>query len=84
MQLSALKKFCRAQRDVRVEIVSHSCLGGFLARLQLPEGGSLLVQGMDGKPRFWRSLDQVKRDLARQGVVRPGWHLCVAQDEVIR
>ncbi|SDT91929.1 hypothetical protein [Halopseudomonas salegens] len=84
MQLSQLKSIRQAQAGAAVEIVSHSCMSGFLARLRLDSGKHIILHDRSGKPRVWLALDQLKRDLRRQGITSTELHLCVAQDEVIR
>ncbi|TVP90475.1 MAG: hypothetical protein EA348_05970 [Pseudomonadaceae bacterium] len=84
MQLSQLRKARRQHGDVVVEIVSHSCLSGFLARVRLRTGEQMLLRDQGDRPKVWLALDQLKRDLRRQGVTATELSLCVAQDEVIR
>lgn len=84
MQLSELKKARQQEAGLSVEIVSHSCLGKFLASVRLSDGGQVLLRDRHGQPKVWMALDRLKRDLRRQGVVGSQLRLCVAQDEVIR
>lgn len=84
MQLSELKKARQQQDGLTVEIISHSCLGKFLARLHLHSGEQILLRDSSGQPKVWLALDQLKRDLRRQGITETELSLCVAQDEVIR
>ncbi|MCL5043143.1 MAG: hypothetical protein M1440_11970 [Gammaproteobacteria bacterium] len=84
MQLSALKKARQQEAGLSVEIISHSCLGKFLASVRLSDGGRVLLRDRRGQPKVWLALDRVKRDLGRQGITDSELNLCVAQDEVIR
>lgn len=83
MQVRDFKQAARVDPTLKLNIITHSCLGRYALQARCEGLSPCLLTDRANRPLFWRSIDEVRRMARRLGLRSVGLEVMVPQDEVI-